>query len=555
MTYTFIFFAGLVITLFLTPPLITFLKKSDIVDKPGARRVNTKVVPRMGGIVIFTSVMILIFSFYQDINSIRLLFVGALIILLCGTLDDIIGLTALVKLAFQILSSVLVVTYLSGFVNEISIFGLYIPQPFDLILLGFFIVGVINSINLLDGLDGLASGFSLLIFVVFFLVAIYSNNELVLIITSSMSGSILGFLKYNAYPAKIFLGDTGSLILGFFIMVVALLISVDHYGAHLDLTYATIVLGVPIIDTLKVMTLRILRRESPFNPDKTHLHHIILESNIQHKFSVFIVHSFTVIFIILSLAYYKGYEYWSTFLFFVVALFLVFSKLIFSKVSIISELFAKYYNYKVSKFPQKVIEMYKKFIIPVSIFSTAIILTSSIPLKTTLTFDELLFLTIIGILTLILSVMHYQRTKEIAGIYVLLNTAGFFFLSGLSESIKSKYLLTNLIGEYYPEIFFGIILLTVIVYIVLRERIFENKEALLTGIDLILILFFSLLFVINNFIGYEKLSFLNIVFYQSFIIYLLYKIVSRFRQNIAKYILIFSFLLPFISITVLLVTK
>ncbi len=554
MTYTFIFFAGLVITLFLTPPLISFLKKSDIVDRPGVRRINTKVIPRMGGIVIFTSVMVLMFSFYPDLNSIKLLFVGALIILLCGTLDDIIGLSPLVKFAFQILTAILIVTYFTEFVTGVMLFGVTIPQPFDLILLGFFIVGVINSINLLDGLDGLASGFSLLIFFMYFMVSIYTGNELALILTSSLSGSILGFLKYNAYPAKIFLGDTGSLILGFFIMLVSLLISVDHYGSQLDITYSVIVLGVPIIDTLKVMIFRILRKESPFNPDKTHLHHIILESNIQHKFSVFIVHLFTIIFIFISFVYYKGYEYTATVLFFSVALILIFSKLLFSKVKSVSDFFTRYYTDKISMLPQQIIELYIKLIIPFSILATSVILLSSVPIKTSLKFEDLLFLTIVGVLSLILSVMHYQRTKEIAGIYVFLNTAGFFFLSGLSESIKNKYIVL-ILNNNYLEILFGVVLLTVIFYIVLRERIFFSPEALLTGIDLILILFFSLLFVINNFVEYDRLAFLNIVFYQSFIIYLLYKIISRFRENTAKYILFFSFLLPFISITFLLFTK
>lgn len=552
MTYTFIFFSSLVLTIFSTPFLINFLTKSDIVDKPGVRRVNKQTVPRMGGVIIFSTVLLFLFSFYPNLNSIRFVIIGGIIIAICGTFDDILGMKWYVKFIFEIVVAILVMAYIYPLSQSIYFFGITLPYPLDLIILGFFMLGVINSINLLDGLDGLASGFALLTFLMFFVFALILQNELLIILTTSLAGSLIGFLKYNAYPAKIFLGDTGSLVLGFFILVVALLTSLGLYQPVLDLTLPTIVLGVPIIDTIKVMVTRIFKRQNPFHPDKTHIHHVIFDNKIQHKFTVFIVQGATIIFLALALIYYKGYQEIAVTLFFVFGIILVFVESIFEKIGFISESFSKFYSQKIQKLPNSILYTYKKIMVPVAFTITGIMLVLLAPINSNLEKQELLFLLIMGIFVFSLAFIHYIRTREIAGIYVLLNTIVYLVFSSLSDTIYHSMSSVNSFLPGVIDYIFGLIFITVIFYMVLRERIFQNSDPLLTGVDLTMILFVAVLFIVNNILDFDKLAFLNLALFHSLIIYLLFKIISRFNYTISKYIFTFSFALPSISILFLL---
>jgi len=213
MKYTLVFFLGLVLTSFVTPYVVSFLTKNQIVDNPGERRINKKVTPRMGGLVIFSISMLLIFIFYTDLNSIRLVIFALLLITVSGTIDDVMGLRWKSKIIFQIVSALLILPYLLTFLDSVRIFGLLLPAPVGFIILVIFMVGVVNSINLLDGLDGLASGFSLLTSLLFFSISLFTDNILVTTFSAALAGSLIGFLVYNAHPAKIFMGDTGSLFL------------------------------------------------------------------------------------------------------------------------------------------------------------------------------------------------------------------------------------------------------------------------------------------------------------------------------------------------------
>ncbi|MBL1215442.1 MAG: undecaprenyl/decaprenyl-phosphate alpha-N-acetylglucosaminyl 1-phosphate transferase [Ignavibacteriae bacterium] len=555
MKYPLIFFAGLVITIFLTPYLITFLQRFEIVDKPDRRRINTTTIPRMGGVIIFVVIMLLIFSFFPDLNSIRLLIVSALLISVCGTLDDILTTKWHVKFLFIFIAALFLITYFSPSFSSLKIFGITLPSPLDYIVLCVFMVGVINSVNLLDGLDGLASGFSLLVFSMFFVLASILQDELLMVSMAALTGTLLGFLNYNAHPAKIFLGDTGSLLLGFFLLFSSVSISNKLYPDELDLTFAIIVLGVPIIDTLKVMLTRVIKRKNPFHPDKTHIHHVIFGNKIEHKYTVFIVQGLTIIYLVVALLYFQGFRVLGIALFAFFGTLQLFIEPIFTKVKIFTNAYTNIYEKNVLKMPHKVVSVYKKIWIPLASAVAGLLLVLLIPVKTTLSSDELVFLMIMAFFILTLAFIHYKRTKEIAGIFVLLNTAVFLILSSLSESIYSNLEMTGFFFENVFSIIFSFIILSVIIYIFMREKIFGSKEALLTGIDLIMILFVALLFVINNIIGYEKLSFLNMSLYQAYILYLLFKVIARIKENYAKYIFTFSFVLPFVAMLLMFLGK
>ncbi len=178
----------------------------------------------------------------------------------------------------------------------------------DKIFLLFFIVGGINSINLLDGLDGLASGFSLLVFSIILILSIVADDAFLILLTVSLIGSLLGFLRFNAFPASIFLGDTGSLVLGSFLVIASLKTALNFEQSTLNLTFPTMLLAVPMIDTIKVFIYRIIHKKSPFQADNSHLHHIIYHSNIKHEITVFLIEIFTLIYVLLALFYLRGFK-------------------------------------------------------------------------------------------------------------------------------------------------------------------------------------------------------------------------------------------------------
>jgi len=298
-----IFFFSLLATLFSTPFLINYFTKHKIIDLPGGRRINTQAIPRMGGIVLYITSLLSIISFYGKLYEIKYFIFGSAFLLIVGVIDDIKEVNYKKKFIVQFIAAAFLVTFLSTEYSTLSFFGLNIPHPFDKVILTIFIVGVFNAINLFDGLDGLVTGFSLLVTIVTFIIGWQINNRLLLILSISLMGSLIGFLKYNAHPAKIFLGDSGSLTLGFFLVTLTLISSNNSVTGNMDLTFSVILLAAPVIDTLKVMFIRIKSGRNPFISDTSHVHHIILGSNVKHKTTVFILQGFSLLFAITAILY------------------------------------------------------------------------------------------------------------------------------------------------------------------------------------------------------------------------------------------------------------
>ncbi len=320
-----IFYANLLLTLILTPFLIIYLTKHEIIDLPGGRRVNTYAIPRMGGIVVYLTSILSILIFYGNLDEIKYFILGSAIIFVLGAVDDVKGVGYKMKFLVQFITALLLITFLSSGYNTLSFFGINIPAPFDKVMLIVFIVGVINAINLYDGLDGLVSGFALLVSIVTFIIGWQLNDKLVLILSASLIGALIGFLKYNASPAKIFLGDSGSLTLGFFLVAAVLLSSRNAGTGNMDLTFSVILLAIPIIDTLKVMFIRLKKHKNLFMSDNSHVHHIILGSNVKHKSTVFLLQAFSLVFALAALLYSENFAI-GLVLFAIVAFLLLFIK-------------------------------------------------------------------------------------------------------------------------------------------------------------------------------------------------------------------------------------
>jgi len=336
-------------------------------------------------------------------------------------------------------------------------------------------------------------------------------------------------------------------------MFLRIILSIDKSSKELDLTFPIIAFGVPIVDTLKVMLLRILKKKSPFEPDKSHFHHVIFENKIQHQFSVFIVQLFTIVFLIISLLYLRDYKILSLILFLISTILMLVFDFSFEKLKLFFETFQRYLQSILQQIPSKLFSIINILVIPFAAITAGIFIIVLFPISTEFNKVDLLFLLIIGVAISSLALFHYYRVKEIAGIYVLVNASLYIVFSNLSTSFLNIFLMSSKIFLITYNIIFTMLFLIVVVYITVQERFISEKGFLLSGIDLILVLLFALLFVIDSLFSVTLLDKINISLYQSFILYLIFKLIFRFELKISIYILVASFLLPIISLIYLLI--
>lgn len=270
-------------------------RRLGAVSETGGRHVGEVPIGRLGGVgVLLGCLVALLLQAWINI-SFRLalleykiqafgVLIGLTIVAIVGFLDDVRRLSATVKFSFQIISAL--VLYVCGV--RISAIDLPLLEPFELGLLGLpitilWVVGIINSINLIDGLDGLAGGVLLFASVVNLVVAVVSNGVITAVLMGSVVGAVLGFLLFNWYPAKIYLGDGGAYSLGFLIAVSGLISPMHKVSTSIAITVPVLAAGLPIIDTILVMIRRIATRRGVFSPDRGHLHHFLLDSGISHQ--------------------------------------------------------------------------------------------------------------------------------------------------------------------------------------------------------------------------------------------------------------------------------
>ena len=554
MQYIIISFAALVVTVFITPYFINVLNKIKIIDLPdGERKIHTSPIPHLGGIIIFAVVFVFVFIFYGDINSVKFFLFGGIIIILLGTYDDLFGAGWFLKFLYQALASVCLLIYLLPKFIELSFFGVELPILPAIILLIIFIVGTINSFNLLDGLDGLAAGISLLVSVLLFFLSLNYLDIFLLVVLSSLVGCLIGFLKYNAYPARIFLGDSGSLILGYLITASVLLISIDNTTHTLDLTFSIILLAVPIIDTLSVLSKRIFARRHPFLADKTHIHHIIFSKNIRHKTTVFIITLYSLLFAANAI-YYRFYsELYGIIIFFILLIPLLFANRLLN--FIINREKLLIYGRAINNFPQFFINFYKVAVVPVItvfiLFSFILLIVSGKNLSAEFLVPSLIILALLLVFTLI----NYRKSKLYTDTIVFFNILIFFTInqnnSLLYTDISSLPILGNL---NYHLLMIAVIFPAVGFFLLFRDRIQQNRGVLLTGLDLVIVLLIVLLSISSNLLPIAKSYMITDTVFRSFLIYIFYKIIIQIQPNFRLTLYVFSFLTVLISQTILLLS-
>ena len=294
------FYLTLVICFFtailLTPLVKKLAFKIGATDKPNYRKVHQKIMPRLGGLAIFISFIIGISIIHPAADYHWPIVIGSIIIVITGMVDDVKEISPKLKLAGQILAAFIVVVYGNLNVEFINLpfggkitFG-YLSIPFTMI----WIVGITNAINLIDGLDGLAAGVSSIALISIAGMAVVMGNIYVAVMALIVVAGSVGFLFYNFHPAKIFMGDTGALFLGYIIGVLSLLGFKNV--TFISLIIPIIILGVPISDTFFAIVRRIINKQPISAPDKSHLHHCLLRSGFSHRQTVLLIYAMSAIF-------------------------------------------------------------------------------------------------------------------------------------------------------------------------------------------------------------------------------------------------------------------
>ena len=286
-----------ILSILFTPLVGKLAFKLGATDKPNERKVHMKIMPRMGGLAIFLSFLITFLIFMPGFREYLPLLAGAIVIILIGVLDDIYELRAAPKFFGQILAALIIVLWgglevefinLPFFVDTLNFGILSIPITI------LWIVAIINAINLIDGLDGLAGGVSTIALITIATMALIKGDIFVASVALITIGSTLGFLKYNFHPAKIFMGDTGALFLGYIIAVLSLLGFKNV--TMISLIVPIIILGVPISDTFFAIIRRLVNKQPISAADKSHLHHCLLNLGFTHKQTVILIYALAACF-------------------------------------------------------------------------------------------------------------------------------------------------------------------------------------------------------------------------------------------------------------------
>lgn len=316
------FITAFTLTYLAIPAIIGVAKEKKLFDRPNARSAHDEPTPSLGGIAIFAGVIcgIILWAPVQTFGMLQYVLAALVIIFLIGIKDDLIPLSPTKKLLGQILAA-LILVYKSHvkIISFYGIFGVYeLPELFSFVLSILIIVGIINAFNLIDGINGLAGSIGLLACLTlggwFFAV----GHAEFAVLAVSLGGALTAFLKYNFTPARIFMGDTGAMLIG----TVCAVLAIKFVELNSDLpvsaflkfdsapAIAIAVLILPIFDTLRVFTHRVLKGKSPFHPDRSHIHHQLLDAGLTHMQATAVLVGLNVLILVWVLALHQWGASW-----------------------------------------------------------------------------------------------------------------------------------------------------------------------------------------------------------------------------------------------------
>ena len=278
-----------------TPIVKRLAKKVGALDIPDDdRHIHKKPIPRLGGLAIFYGFIVAVLCFADIDRATRGVLIGSVIIVGLGVIDDIFQLKALPKFLVQIIAASVVVCHglEIHYISNPNIFSEHAYLPFNMWsapITILWIVIVTNAVNLIDGLDGLAVGVSSISCVSLLAISLVTKEINIAILTAAVAGAAFGFLPYNLHPAKIFMGDTGSTFLGFFLGCISVMGLFKSY-AVISFAVPLLILGLPIFDTMFAIIRRLLRRQSPMSADREHLHHRLIDMGFSQRQAVLILY-------------------------------------------------------------------------------------------------------------------------------------------------------------------------------------------------------------------------------------------------------------------------
>jgi len=303
----FSFVTAFLITFVVIPKIIFFAERLRLIDAAGERAAHKGSVPIFGGIAIFSGLMFSLL-FWANLEGIQFILVSFLIVFFVGVIDDLLALSPNKKLIGQIIG-VIILIYLQDLKidNMHGVLGVYeLPEWISTLFTVFVVIVITNGYNLIDGIDGLAGGIGVIASLSFGIIALLMNQADMAIIAFTLTGALLGFLKYNFHPAKIFMGDTGSLVVGMILSVLA--INSIRYGLVTETIklpnkgplLAIVILAIPLFDSLRVFVARVLKGRHPLSPGRGHIHHALLNLGFGHKYTSIILYFFAIIIIVIS---------------------------------------------------------------------------------------------------------------------------------------------------------------------------------------------------------------------------------------------------------------
>lgn len=321
-----VFITAFIVVLYSTPALIKVAILKNLIDLPSEeRKIHKRAVPTIGGIIIYAATL---FSFslwfyidelhdydqiYNAVKEFKILIATSLVLFSVGVKDDIIGTAPVKKLFAHVIVGLILI--LMGDIRITGLHGVFfveqIPEWGSVFLSLFTYIVVVNAMNLIDGVDGLAAGVGFLATSFFGTWFIFANEYTMASLSFALAGSLLGFLVFNFSPAKIFMGDSGSLIIGMFIYVLSTKLieypveRLDNFWVNIsNPIFAIAALIYPLTDTLRIFVLRAVKGQSPFSADRNHIHHRLIDCGYSHVKTVIVIYLFSIVSVGISLLSY-----------------------------------------------------------------------------------------------------------------------------------------------------------------------------------------------------------------------------------------------------------
>jgi len=303
----FAFVTAFVITFLAIPKIIFFAQKFRLYDSAGERSSHKGEVPIFGGISIFAGI---IFSllFWAEIEQIQFIIVSMLVVFFVGVIDDLLSLSPTRKLIGQIIAILMIIYFHDLQINNMhGVLGIYgLPDIVATLFTVFVVIVITNGFNLIDGVDGLAGSLGIVASFSFGLLSVISGQINMSLIAFTLMGSLIGFLIYNKHPAKIFMGDTGSLVVGLVLSILA--INTINSGIINDYIHlpnkgplvAIAILAVLLFDSLRVFIVRVIKGKNPLFPDMNHIHHAVLNLGYDHKKTTIIICILNILLIVVA---------------------------------------------------------------------------------------------------------------------------------------------------------------------------------------------------------------------------------------------------------------